>query len=171
MVLVDIRCAKRQVLGLEWKWHTAWDNTSQSNYSTGSGPELAHEIGYYNKLYEDINSTSKTKKTKRPWKRNKAKFTPSDDDEKVFSNLVKARSVSNIVQSTEYMHRTERMQRPRNDHYENLPSLPGHDNTYENIPSLSKYDGTDEDPYEEVPHVKRKYHQQNLPDLRKARIM
>ncbi len=79
----------------------AYDSLSHSNFS---GPELAHEIGYYSKIREDINAVDKIKKSKKPWKRNKAKFTPGDFDEKLHSNLVKARSASSIAQSTESLH-------------------------------------------------------------------
>ncbi len=81
----------------------SWEDMSQD---VSSGPELAHEIGYYSRLYEDINSGCKAKKSKRPWRRNRAKFNPSDENDILFSNLVKARSVSDISQSGSTKHAT-----------------------------------------------------------------
>lgn len=123
------------------------DDELQNKHSASMGPELAHEIGYYSKLYEDINSKNKAKKSRKPWKRNKAKFTPSDDDVRVFSNLVKARSTSNIAQSSGCLSGSF------SESYENIPPAKNHNDTYENLPSL---DDTEENPYEEMPHVRRK---------------
>lgn len=97
----------------------AYDSLSPSNFS---GPELAHEIGYYSKIREDINAVDKIKKSKKPWKRNKAKFSPGDFDEKLHTNLVKARSASSIAQSTESLHSNS--SRPSIGSAGNPPRLP-----------------------------------------------
>ena len=130
--------------------NVGWDNMSQSNYSSASGPELAHEIGYYSKLYDDINNKSKVKKSKKPWKRNKAKFIPGDYNE-TGTNLVKASSVGDISQSKGYTHKTGKTQSG-----EIFSSSPGNDGPDENIPSSTWSSGADENPYEELSRIKRK---------------
>ena len=129
--------------------NVGWDNMSQSHYSSVSGSELAHEIGYYSKLYDDINNKSKVKKSKKPWKRNKAKFIPGNYDEPVSTNLAKSRSESDITQSKEYTHKTGKKQIG-----EKVSSLAGIDGHYQNI--LSSTCGSDENPYEELSHIKKK---------------
>lgn len=66
--------------------------------SPSSEIELAHEIGYYNKLYEDINA-SKMKKSKKPWKRNKGYYTPSEEVEKVQTQLMQRSSSTQSLAS------------------------------------------------------------------------